>query len=206
MSPETDLIEDVYDRQSEIQSVAFSPRIVLIHKNRVALVRYKDTKWFGLLGGKIKHNETQGNLLSTGAFPSLVREVLEEAGADIFSILGRVRTLGVAEICAVSDTKRTITEYLVPVFFCHLSDEDKNITNSLENNPDIHMLDFNNQGEVSIFPDARFALNAINRGRKTRKPEPTPMYLTDAAYYFRIEPKDQMGLLFGPPDWYRPQN
>ena len=178
-----------------------TPRIALVSGGKVALLRYKDTNWHYLTGGKVKHSEAESvNLLSPAeSFHILAREVREEVdGLDIQPLKDSARFIGLSEVNAVYESSKTIINHTSPIFMAIIDDHQVGIRSSLENNPNIHMLPvLESPGEIPVFPDARFAFNTLLRHRG----EPGG-FLYDGLYFFQMEP--EIGLLFSPPDWFKP--
>jgi 8-oxo-dGTP pyrophosphatase MutT (NUDIX family) len=76
-----------------------SPRVLILDSDdKFPVVRYYDTRWYGLPGGKVKFADSPlgANLMGEGAFPTLARETMEELGIDITEALvpGRIVCLG----------------------------------------------------------------------------------------------------------------
>lgn len=171
-----------------------APRLTIMWGKKAVLVRYYDTNWFGLPGGKIRDDETDGNLLNIGTLPSLKRELEEECGINIDTLKNEVKFLGLAEINAVCETQRKINYILSPIFIVFLAQKHRDLVVKLEQNPDIHMLSLENPGEVLVLPDARMALNLLIKRQKS-----PGCFLADRDYYFQMEPC--MKLLTHRPTW-----
>lgn len=179
---------------TEYIKAVLSPRAILTWDKKIALVEYRDTKWFGLPGGKVNMDEADGNLLDAGAFTTLVREVQEECEVDIQFLENELRFLGLTEVTSIYQTKRKAVYSIAPVFVVLLDDKHGEIIEKLEQ--DTCPLSIDNPGEVLVLPDARMAIHFF----LARKGSPGG-FLSDKMYYFQMEPK--MGLLSQRPAWLR---
>ena len=189
-------LKDLFDSVHERLKTSLSPRIIIIDNNaNIPLVRYKDTPWFGLPGGKVKEKEAveDANFLSTGAYPTLIREVKEECRIDISDSLRVASCLGVAEIGIVDSVKRVVNYSLSPIFVCRregLSDV----------NNDTQLFNLRSYLPGPIFPDARLAIRVLKDSIRTKKGPIQPAWLNDGrVIYFEMKP--QMRLLMEPPNW-----
>lgn len=188
--------KDFFVRKSDRVRTATSPRVIIIDKDgNFPLVPYKNTQWQGLPGGKMKESEVIYNVnqLSTGSFPTLVREVKEECGIDISNSLNKSACLGLAEIGVVDGEKKQVTLVYSPVFVCKTTDLGKLSSN-------VKLANINSHLPGPVFPDTRLALRRLKEGIRDEKGPIYPTWLNDRKiYYFEMRP--EMKLLIGPPDW-----
>lgn len=187
---------DFYLNESEKYRSTITPRVILLDgEGNFPLVSYKNTRWFGLPGGKVSKQEVAGNanFLSTGSFPTLAREVEEECGIDIARGLAKSACLGLAEINIVDETRKACTLNLTPVYVCRVDNLDGL-------NGEVVAVNINDHIPGPLFPDARLAIKYLKEGRKTKKGHITPNWLNGGkAYYFKLHPKPH--LLDEPPSW-----
>lgn len=184
-----------------------SVRLAIHHEGKLFLVKYQDTDWWGLPGGKPESGETDGNLYDIGATPALTREMFEECQVDIEPIAINLKRLGLAEVVSIDDIRKVATHNLMSIFFVHLQDEEpehRKIIDSLLNNKNIYAYHiFNNPEHLHLFPDAQAVINTIRQGIKAARQENkenTPSeWLTPDLIYFQIAPTPKP--LYQIPDW-----
>lgn len=153
---------DRIDRESEFVESCIAPRVALLSENNLLLVRYNNTSWFGLPGGKVTENESEmgGNFLSFGAFPNLDREVYEETGEKIGGDLERASAcLGLSEIGVVRGEKITIV--YSPVFVCR-------VERPLSVRTHTELVNFRGHIPGPLFPETRMTIERLKRGGKGR--------------------------------------
>jgi len=197
MQKEGDDGTDSFLVKSERVISSLSPRLILLEENgNIPLVPYKDTGWLGLPGGKATEAELveEVNFLSTGAFPTLAREVWEECGIDVSYQLERSACLGLAEIGVVDSVQKQVNFVLTPIYVCKTNelrdlDENVQVVNIWQHIPG------------PLFPDARLAISRLKEGVGNQKGQIHPGWLNGNKIYFEMKP--QMGLLMGPPEWMR---
>jgi 8-oxo-dGTP pyrophosphatase MutT (NUDIX family) len=148
--------DDVLFEEDGPRMSLISPRIILIGDGNVfPLVEYRNTRWLGLPGGKVKGKECpEGeNMLSFGAFLTIVREVREKCGIDLSGYLEQIACLGLAEINVVDNTARQVVTYQTPIFIGLVSELE--FTNV---NDRVHLVRIGEHLPGPLFPDARLAL------------------------------------------------
>jgi 8-oxo-dGTP pyrophosphatase MutT (NUDIX family) len=196
MQNERDDEGDYYLVDSESVRSSLTPRLIILDGNgNFPLVRYKDTDWLGLPGGKAKKNEVEegANFLSSGAFPTLIRELREECDIDISDYINGAACLGLAEIAVVDSVNRQVNFTFTPIFICRTSEigavsEITQVVNLREHLPG------------PLFPDAQIAIKFLKEGSRSKKGPIQPEWLNDRqVYYYEMLP--QIRLLTAPPDW-----
>ena len=164
------------------------------------MVQYK--AWHGLPGGKIKKHELdpEENLLTIGAFPTLVREVREECGIDFSSFLEKCTCLGIAQVSEVigePNSAEKIIHRIAPIFYCPVPEEA--LANLRE---DVIIANLNDHLAGPLFPDARVAISYLKRSIRERRGPIIPEFINgeDGIYFFQTRPK--VNLLMGHPPWF----
>jgi len=188
---------DIFLHESRQIRSYVSPRvIILIGKEEFLLVPYEATRWLGLPGGKVKESEVakKSNFLSSGAFPTLSREVKEECGIDISGSLETSYCLGLAEINIVDNSIRRITLSYAPIFFCPVSRIGKV-------KKGVRIVNIRSHLPGPLFPDARMGISRLKEILEADKRGPAYFeFLNDeCACYIELRPKVKQ--LMGPPDW-----
>lgn len=198
--PEIDL--STYERETKTATVC-SPRVIIISlSGEFVLVRYKDTAWLGLPGGKVQTEEYEpdGNLLSTAAFPTLEREVGEECGLSIHLEPSKCPCLGLVDIATVDNTQRIVTQHLTPIFI-YLSPA----FNSANLKEGVVGGNINDHLGGPLFPDARVAITHLKRQWQAGKPifnfESAAFLGPERPLFFQMKPT--LGPLWGAPEWYK---
>jgi 8-oxo-dGTP pyrophosphatase MutT (NUDIX family) len=181
------------------EEVTVSPRVILLDENgNFPLVRYKDTPWLGLPGGQVEIEEDsiEKNFLSTGAFPTLIREVKEECGIDISSYLTKkCGCLGITEVSSVSESEsgKKIKHGKVLLFVCRVPG---NLFNNLSEG--VELVNINSHLPGPIFPDARVAIEYLKKSRGKKNGPIEPAFLgPKRKMWAQMKPKVRM--LFGNP-------
>jgi len=189
-------VGDVLASLHEKAGTSVSPRIIILDWDaNIPLVRYKDTPWFGLPGGKANEGEATeaANFLSKGAYPTLIREVQEECGIDITESIKTAPCLGLVEIGIVDNISRFVNYSIAPIFVC----KNVNLTGVSDNT---QIVNLRSHIPGPIFPDARIAINALKEGARQKKGPIEPQWLNDGRiFYFEMKP--QMRNLPGSPEW-----
>ncbi len=196
--PEKESLGDLFIPSKEaLERAVISPRVILRDpRGNFILVLHQETGWWGLPGGKNKLVDLSGeeNSLSTGAFPTLQREVSEEVGIDISPyLLASSGCLGLTEIFSVNSDISRITHVLSPIFVCMVPD----LSGARQNTTPLTSTPF----PGPLFPDARIALKYFVEKMKTKAEGPIiPEFLNkDEVFYFQMKPTPR--LLIGPPPW-----
>lgn len=203
MAPETlpgvDL--STYDVEKRTKTVCSVRVIIISSTGKFILVPYQNTNWLGLPGGKVKTGEyqTDGNLLTTAAHPTLIREVKEECGIDISFYLARsFFYLGLAEVTAIDNTRKIATNILTPISVCSVLQIKKN-----DLKPETVVMNIEDHLSGPLFPDARIALTFLKKLWQAERLLPVlPVYLSsEKPIFFQTHPT--VGPLWGPPEWYK---
>lgn len=187
--PGTDLSTYIPERR---EKTVCSVRVIIISPDgRFILVRYGDTPWFGLPGGKVKAGEYQpdSNLLTDAAHPTLIREIQEECGFDISPHLAGSFCLGLAEVTAIDNVKRLATHILTPIFICPVPQIREN-----DLKPGTIVMDIGNHLPGPLFPDARIAITHF-KGQRAGYLGP------ERLIFFQMRPR--LGPLWEAPGWYK---
>ena len=197
MHPEQDRLKDVFLAESPVLDTCCSPRLIMLEPGgNIILVPYQDTNWLGLPGGKVNMAEALkgGNLESTGAFPTLVREIWEECGIDVSKRLRKsAACLGLAEITAIDEQRKQATRILSPIFICTIDDfggiDDRaRVVNIWRSFPG------------PLFPDAQLGITRLKKVITSEEPLiPVCLNAELPVIYFEMVP--QMRLQMGPPNW-----
>lgn len=176
---------------------AISPRVFLVIKGeegpRVLLVRFKNTNWFGLPGGRMNENEVLSgvNLISPQwAFPAIQREVLEETNVDIGGLRESLQFLGLVDLTGINNVTEVATYFTTPIYFCYA--DQSIIPNKLDKNA--RLLRIDERGTVPLFPDARLAFQTY-----VRRKEVGEFLGGGGMIYFQTSPQPM--ILNGPPSW-----
>ena len=173
-----------------------APRVIILDKaGNLPLVEYKKTGWFGLPGGKVEEDElTEGvDYLSSGSFPTLIREIKEETEIDVSGFIHDSACLGIAEIGVVDSVEKRIDFNISPIFVCRMDTIEGASKKTKIANLNSHL-------PGPIFPDARLAIGRLKEGLRDEKGPIEPKWLNEeGVFYFELRPK--MRLLFGPPSW-----
>lgn len=161
------------------------PRVLLIDTNgNIPLLPHKGR--YGLFGGHIKlkeFNAIEGiNLLDpTTTFPTLSREVTEEAKIDIRQHLLNMACLGIAEIEQLDLTQPATqaTNILVPIFL--------GLTPKISYPDHVYMTRLNDLPK-SLYPDAALALWHVRRNRRNHTKGPIfPAWLNQGRHVVYVK-------------------
>jgi len=151
--------------------------------------------WLGVPGGRVKKSEAEGNLVSRGAFSTLIREFAEECGIDMSPYLSKSACLGIAEVTEVDTEKRRITERLTPIFVCEIPDS---ALSTLRAREDIVVVNIFSHLPGPLYLDARMAITylkwKIDEGRGFGAP--VPLNITGKCYF---QTRPAKAYLFGRP-------
>jgi len=177
------------------RSAVITPRIILLTQRGIPMV--ETNGWLGLPGGKVKENECDGNLMTTDAYPTLIREVEEECGFDISGHLRQSSAcLGiVTDLFRVDSEAKTIKEMVVPVFLCKAPD-------LAGGRRDIVWRDIFSDSFEKVYPDAGLALRYLQQKIKSGvKGSIEPEFLNHGIIYFQTRPS--MKRLSVRPGWFQ---
>lgn len=162
------------------------PRVLLIDtEGNIPLLPHKGR--YGLFGGHIKlkeFNAIEGlNLLDpTALFPTLSREVAEEAKIDIRQHLHNMACLGIAEIERLDLTQArhaSTTDILVPIFL--------GLTPKISYPDHVYMTRLDNLPK-SLYPDAALALWHVRRNRRNHTKGPIfPAWLNQGRHVVYVK-------------------
>ena len=192
---------DVALKSGERQITVASPKAAIVLADRtLLLVRHHDSIWFGLPGGKVKEGEwpEDVNLLGTAAFPTLERELQEELGVNVKSLLPKSKFAGLAEYVLIDSPKREATHVFEPVLALILDAQESELFSHLRGNPNYCFYQLGHHpGQAIVFPSGRMLISALDGKTKER----LGGWLADSHYYFQMRP--QMQLLLHAPNWLR---
>ncbi len=164
------------------------PRVLLIDADgNIPLLPHKGR--FGLFGGHIKlkeFNAIEGlNLLDPATtFPTLSREVTEEAKVDISHHLHTMTCLGIAEIeqYDLTSTKPIMTNILVPIFL--------GLTPKISYPDHVYMTRLDDIPKL-LYPDAALALWHVRRNRRNHTKGPIfPAWLNQGRHVVFVKSKN----------------
>lgn len=162
------------------------PRVLLIDINgNIPLLPHKGR--YGLFGGHVTLNEFDAieglNLLDpTTTFPTLNREVTEEAKVDIGKHLHNMACLGIAEIEQLDLTRArhaSTTDILVPIFL--------SITPKISYPDHVYMTRLDDLPK-SLYPDAALALWHVRRNKRNHTKGPIfPAWLNQGRHVVYVK-------------------
>lgn len=165
------------------------PRVLLIDtEGNIPLLPHRDR--YSLFGGHIKlkeFNATEGlNLLDPiTLFPTLSREVTEEAKIDVRQHLLNMACLGIAEIEQLDLTQTrsdSTTNILVPIFL--------SITPKISYPRHVYMTRLDDLPK-SLYPDAALALWHVRRNRRNHTKGPIfPAWLNQGRHVVFVKTKN----------------
>ena len=187
---------DFFLKGKEEVRTCISPRVfVLTSKGDFPIVRYGTTNWFGLPGGNPIEDEDveSGEFLSSGAFPTLLKEVEEECGIALPDSLN-VFCLGIARIGRVDNIKKEITLTYTPIFICDVPE----IGDVKEG---VSVVNIWSHLQGPLFPDARMGISYYQEAFDANKGSLISPQLFNNKSIFYVQMEPQIQLLMGRPDW-----
>jgi len=136
--------------------LVITPRMLVVCNNRCLLTEVRK-EWYGLPRGKLNANEVSGskNLLSKDGLDGVFRELREETGEKLSSLVDDVLFLGLSETWKVLDEEKKAINH-INLIWC-LDVPEKIV--SLNKNVWINLDEID---QINLFPDAEMAISVFN--------------------------------------------